>query len=516
MLLDLTILPGLTNRLKSDGADLRVTDTGNNLMPSDLVYYTNGTGLLVMNPGVKHTGNQTFRFWYGNDIAQRPHFNSLYGQWNTYPDYIRAYYPTGAGLDRTRNARHLNLVGTSTGVVGMSSGFSGCSYAASSSSSGLIGNATGLPLTMLTWVKMPPTSDETPLMSLSNDGSNVKSHVLRKQSAITNQFRMWSTAFSASSAPRGIPNNRWAYIGGVSSGNASGIVAVNTIISGLTGTMSRSAGDVPDFPSLPTGLLYITINSYPTFGDTFSHPQAFCLTQYHSGMRNLQWVRYDYLMGVDQSGFWGGVSAGTVGMGGASAVNTSLTDIYGVDRGLLGGSNTVTYSVDSLNMFYGLGANSNTVTRYIGTLDIDELLALSLEGVISTTTSSRLSINLAITFNVVSSTRTHEISNVSLLKQLQAYINTLTKTEGSATVTRNLSILSTDETRTSTTCSLDIESSSINGIVRVLTKLAGTLSLTGESNGEIVEFPVYITLNSEGNFIITRNHATVQTIIGEG
>ncbi len=433
LLLDLTLLSGIANRLKSDGSDIRVTDTGNNLIPSDLIYYNNGTGLLTMNPGVKYTDNQTFRFWYGNDIAELPHVNSMYGQWNTYDSMIRAYYPSGAGLDRTRNQRHLVAIGPATGTQGKFTSATGCFYGDGSHSSGLIGSATGIPLTLLTWVKNPKFNDGGSYMSLVPNVFSNRYYYLRE--GANNIFDMGAGGQVSFDSQGQARSGVWSYVGGIIGGSHTGVSYINTVLSGFTG-QPRFGGLGASI--LATGLVYIAINAEPIVTIGSEESKAYYLSQYQEGIRSNEWLYYDYLMGNNQSGFWGGVSAGSVIMQGTEETITNTLGLTSINRGMLSNSYTNTSSANSLKLAYGLSTQSNTKTNYIGSIDLDELITLSLDGVINTRTSSSLRINLAITFNVVDPTRTHEISNVSLLKQLQAHINTLTALEGSATVTSNL------------------------------------------------------------------------------
>jgi hypothetical protein len=513
LLLDLTLLSGIASRLRLDGEDIRVTDTNNNLIPSDLIYYSGGTGLLAMNPGVKNTTSQTFRFWYGNDLAERPHANSMYGQWNTYYSGMDVYFPSGIWNDRTRNQRHLSTSGTVTPtypITGLHRSNVAALFGTAGNNHGFYTGettATGANYTYISW-NFSTGLGQRSHICLAQRGTAAFEYNATRTSA---GFAFDNKNTTASLTTPFYATGRWNHIVGRSSGTGFSSMTRDVFSSGIiAGTQTGHQQPVTGIDNLFVGLIWNAGATSPMRG-------LMTLAQIHNNAVSNPWVSYDYQMGLDQSGFWGGSpSVGSVIMDGAEETRTDTFGSVDRDRGMLSNSYTNTSSLNSIKLVYGLATQSNTKTSYTGTIDLDELITQSLEGIIGTRTSSSLRINLAVTFNVASPTRTQETSTVSLLKQLQAYINTLTAENGDVTVTRNLSILGEDGTRTSTTCSLDIESSSIAGIVSVLTRLTGSLTLLSESNGEIVEFPVYITLNSEGNYIITRNHATIQTIIGEG
>jgi hypothetical protein len=110
----LTMLTGLGAIAKADGSDIRVTDTGNNQLACDLMpWYSAGSGILYMNLGIKTASNQPVRIWAGNPSATFEQTTGTYGQYATYHTGIRAFYPSGAGQDRTRYQNH----STSSGLL---------------------------------------------------------------------------------------------------------------------------------------------------------------------------------------------------------------------------------------------------------------------------------------------------------------------------------------------------------------------------------------------------------------
>lgn len=102
----------------SNGADIRVTDGSNNIIPFDVVdctklTSTTGTGFVVYKrTGVAGTASQV-KIWCGGTGATTLDPNDPNGQYNAYRSDCVAFYPDGGGssLNRTRNSLNLSVVG---------------------------------------------------------------------------------------------------------------------------------------------------------------------------------------------------------------------------------------------------------------------------------------------------------------------------------------------------------------------------------------------------------------------
>lgn len=117
--INLSLLSGLGDAALSDGADIRVSDTGNNQIACDLMpWYNNGSGLLIYNQDVKTTGITYVRVWAGNPDATFENVTGEFGQYNAYPGGAVCFHPSGIGYDRTRNQNHLISSGTFASGMG--------------------------------------------------------------------------------------------------------------------------------------------------------------------------------------------------------------------------------------------------------------------------------------------------------------------------------------------------------------------------------------------------------------
>lgn len=112
-------------RVKSDGADIRVTTSNNALLPADLIAFDYGdqTGLLAVRRSLLANVAIRLRVWCGNVAAVQQPVAGVFGRYNAYPSSLEAFYPQGGGSDHTRNKRHAVA---STGVtVGSGAVYSG-------------------------------------------------------------------------------------------------------------------------------------------------------------------------------------------------------------------------------------------------------------------------------------------------------------------------------------------------------------------------------------------------------
>ena len=114
------------SNVKSDGSDIRVTDSSNNLVARDVVSIdTSGqTGLLrVDTSDISTSADSDYYVYYGNASADEPAAGSTYGQYNAYESDVVVYYPfeEGSGStasDRTSNENEGTLINSPDWIEG--------------------------------------------------------------------------------------------------------------------------------------------------------------------------------------------------------------------------------------------------------------------------------------------------------------------------------------------------------------------------------------------------------------
>ncbi len=187
MVLDLSRLSGLGSIANISGSDIRVSTTGNSKLACDLMpWYNNGSGLLLFNPGTKTTSTTGYRVWAGNPYVEMPAVDSTWGQYNTYSTGIQGFYPSGAGLDRTSNQRHLIMLDapTTTGA-GPYSGTIGTSYNGTTNyGTGSITSINSYPLSLSAWLYANTDVGAIPLALMVSNNASRYSAAIRLSSNV--------------------------------------------------------------------------------------------------------------------------------------------------------------------------------------------------------------------------------------------------------------------------------------------------------------------------------------------
>lgn len=318
--LNLGLLTGLNSIARSDGGDIRVSDTGNNQLACDLLpWYTGGSGGLMINLGTV-TGSTTIRVWAGNATGTTPAANSTYGQYATYNTGVRGYYPSGAGQDRTSYQNHFAMTGHAGNINALTNGpISGTK--ATSFDGASEGIATGTIPTGTPYVLMASHNIKT---------AGDHAVVLVYSSSVVNKW--YELNFVSPSIRAGI------FDAGV-----GGYVAAVATNAGLTGTWQNSAAIYPTtgdrsiyvtgllgqrtFPGVnPGSMNRLSVGYRQAFGRT-SGTQSMvvfmtqavppALVEYHNRM----------LENNSQSGFWS--SFETSGSFPSSVTGTGLSAVFG-------------------------------------------------------------------------------------------------------------------------------------------------------------------------------------------
>lgn len=172
------------NAVTSNGRDIRVTTANGTRLPVDVI----NTGYFEFNltGSYPRDTRERIKIWVGNAGADFEPATGEFGQYAVYPSYYYAYYPSGGGLDRTRNQIHLTGVNTQTGdsfIPSLPSTFyDGSAYSISNSS------YTGsVPLMMSTYFKSSVMTGDQVLMGTFNGDStgNFNAIILRGNGDVT-------------------------------------------------------------------------------------------------------------------------------------------------------------------------------------------------------------------------------------------------------------------------------------------------------------------------------------------
>lgn len=113
--------------VQNDGDDVRASVDGTQVPcwvdPATFNYAGQSCIVYVKRSGASSTA-PVIRIYFGNAGATLPAAGATYGQYNTFPSSLKAFYPSGGGNDVTSNANNLTMTGSPTvgGVAGPVSG----------------------------------------------------------------------------------------------------------------------------------------------------------------------------------------------------------------------------------------------------------------------------------------------------------------------------------------------------------------------------------------------------------
>jgi hypothetical protein len=166
------------NAVGISGQDVRVTTANGTRLPVDVVYMNNGNGHIEFNltGDYPRDPRERIRFWVGNTGASFEPTTGIYGQYNVYPFNLFGYYPSGGGIDRTRYQNHLTGANTTTGETHLAV-FPSTFYSGAYNSCVMTG-ITGVPLTMVSYVKTYTMTGNQVIMGLFNRQSTGNAYML--------------------------------------------------------------------------------------------------------------------------------------------------------------------------------------------------------------------------------------------------------------------------------------------------------------------------------------------------
>lgn len=215
---DLSRLPASWWALpQTDGDDVRPATSSNVAVPFDLVSFdkTAKTGFLVF----KQTQTlvpQQLRIWAGNALATAPAAGDALGRHNAYDSGFLAFYPLGAGTDRTSNALDLTATGSPSvgGVAGPIGNF-GTNFNGSTQYAQSLGDFTdNVPITLMGWALPETTTGDMTIIGVNFTNNGV------------------TDSLNNSSRARLFTNNTLGAETGSNAGGFSNAVSTNTFVDG--------------------------------------------------------------------------------------------------------------------------------------------------------------------------------------------------------------------------------------------------------------------------------------------
>ena len=269
--------------VSSDGRDIRVTTANGNRLPVDVVYMENGNGYLEFNlTGLyPRDARERIRFWVGNSNATFEDATGIYGQYSVYPNYLYAYYPTGGGLDRTRNQNHLTGTNVTTGQS--YAGLRSTLYSASGYSMCNIG-ITGVPLSLSVYYNTFVSTGNQTLIGLFNSNSTGNCIELRLRGSDDRTLVVVRSNASTNIVVGDVfDTGVWGQVGGAFVANNNRTVYTygqnqNSSTTAITGTGINRFGI--------GAFLGSTISGYSS--------SSICLAELYSGVKNDAQFLYDY------------------------------------------------------------------------------------------------------------------------------------------------------------------------------------------------------------------------------
>lgn len=168
-LADEVVDPSGANAARADGGDIRFSaDTaGLNQLAIDVISFgldsVTGAGdaavvIRINVASLSDLADTTIYVWYkGTTTTTQPAAASTYGRHNAYPASLLAYWPMGAGADRTSNAIDLTaegtlVVGGVAGELGVATDYNGTSHYADTTDAAIIALPQTYDFTVLSWI----------------------------------------------------------------------------------------------------------------------------------------------------------------------------------------------------------------------------------------------------------------------------------------------------------------------------------------------------------------------------
>lgn len=311
-LVSLDQLPsGFWTAVQTDGDDIRVTSdsAGTTELPVDIISFTDsgssGSGLIAVKySGTKSSSvDQPLYIWAGNASATRPADTDTYGRENAYASTRRAFWPSGAGTDRTQYDNDLTMSGSPSdgGAAGPINGTTSTDYNGSSQfGTTTVSVPTGAAISITAHCYSDNDTVNKAVASLADTSTTNNYFVLQDRGA-TASDPIYSTiqegatvAFGASAT--GFTISTWGQRIALWNTTSSRYAGIN----GVLGTQSTTT-------ATPASVDTITVGAFTTTGTTGHYDGKLSLVSIHTVALSADWVAYEKEMldDTDQSDFYG-------------------------------------------------------------------------------------------------------------------------------------------------------------------------------------------------------------------
>lgn len=296
--------------VQTDGDDIRASSdaAGTTQLPVDIILFTDsgssGSGLIAVKySGTKSSSvDQPIYIWSGCASASRPADTDTYGRENAYASHVRAFWPSGAGTDRTQYDNDLTMSGSPTdgGTAGPINGSTATDYNGTSQ----YGTATA----------SVPTTTPIVILAVANSDNNTsaKSIASVADTAVVNHYFVMQDR----GADSGDPVYATTAAGGFAfAQSASGFTTATwqSRVAAFNSTTSRYAGlngvlGTQNTTSIsPTSIDTIAVGAWVTTSPSQHYDGKLSFVRLHTDALSADWIAYDAAMFADpdQSDFYG-------------------------------------------------------------------------------------------------------------------------------------------------------------------------------------------------------------------
>ncbi len=297
--------------VQTDGDDIRVTSdaAGTTELPVDIILFTDsgssGSGLIAVKySGTKSSSvDQKIYIWAGNGSATRPADTDTYGRENAYASHVRAFWPSGAGTDRTSFDNDLTMTGSPTdgGTAGPINGSTATDYNGTSQYGSATASVPGAhPMTLIAWANSDNNSLAKSSVTVADTAGASNYYVMQDRGADTSDpiyatMQGGGAAYFASSAT-GFTISTWGQRLAVFATSTSRYAGINGVL-GAQDTNSATASGVD---TMTVGAYRVnTLNQY--------YDGDLSLVKVHDTALSADWLAYEKEMldDTDQSDFFG-------------------------------------------------------------------------------------------------------------------------------------------------------------------------------------------------------------------
>lgn len=296
--------------VQTDGDDIRVTSdaAGTTELPVDIILFTDsgpsGAGLIAVKySGTKSSSvDQKLYIWAGNASATRPGDTDTYGRENAYASHVRAFWPSGAGTDRTQYDNDLTMTGSPTdgGAAGPINGSTATDYNGSSQyGSTTVSVPTTVPITMVAWGNSDNNTAAKSSVTVADTAGASLYYVMQDRGADASD-PIYATAVGTgtgfASSATGFTISTWGQ-------RLAVFITSTSRYAGINGTL----GAQDTTSANPTGIDTMTVGAFRVNSVSQYYDGRLSLVKVHDTNLHADWLSYEKEMldDPDQSDFYG-------------------------------------------------------------------------------------------------------------------------------------------------------------------------------------------------------------------